>query len=177
MDKKISEKQKKFCDYYLELGNASEAYIKAGYTAKGANANAARLIANDSIKSYIEERRKQMDEERIAKPQEVLEYLTRVMNGQELDQFGLDAALSDRTKAAELLAKRYRLFDVKDNKTQSDTEKEKLEIEYKRLQNKKLEAEIKNITGDNIETTASDGFIQALNGTAQEDWEDEKEDN
>ena len=32
------------------------------------------------------------------------------MRGEEKDQFGLDAALQDRTKAAELLGKRYRLF-------------------------------------------------------------------
>ncbi|MEG1004351.1 MAG: hypothetical protein RSF37_13195, partial [Clostridium sp.] len=30
--------------------------------------------------------------------------------GEEKDQFGLDASLQDRTKAAELLGKRYRLF-------------------------------------------------------------------
>ena len=32
------------------------------------------------------------------------------MRGKEKDQFGLDASLQDRTKAAELLGKRYRLF-------------------------------------------------------------------
>ena len=32
------------------------------------------------------------------------------MRGEEKDQFGLDPSLQDRTKAAELLGKRYRLF-------------------------------------------------------------------
>ena len=63
-----------------------------------------------SIKSYIEERMKVLDEKRIAKGEEVLQYLTKVMRGEEKDQFGLDASLQDRTKAAELLGKRYRLF-------------------------------------------------------------------
>ena len=35
------------------------------------------------------------------------------MRGEEKDQFGLDASLQDRTKAAELLGKRYRLFTEK----------------------------------------------------------------
>lgn len=35
------------------------------------------------------------------------------MRGEEKDQFGLDATISDRTKAAELLGKRYRLFTDK----------------------------------------------------------------
>ena len=53
---------------------------------------------------------KVLDEKRIAKGEEVLQYLTKVMRGEEKDQFGLDASLQDRTKAAELLGKRYRLF-------------------------------------------------------------------
>jgi phage terminase small subunit len=178
VDKKISEKQKKFCDYYLESGNATEAYIKAGYNTKGARHNASRMITNDNIKAYIEERTRQMDSERIATPEEVLKYFTSVMRGEIKDQFDLDAPLTERTKAADALAKRFKFYD-KDSRTLTEIEKEKerLEIEYKRLQNKKLEAEIKTITGDNNEITANDGFIKALNSTAQEDWEDEKEDN
>lgn len=110
MERKLTPKQKAFADYYIELGNATEAYIKAGYNEKGARANSARLIANDSIKQYIDERLSKIEDERIAKGEEVLQYLTKVMRGEEKDQFGLDASLQDRTKAAELLGKRYRLF-------------------------------------------------------------------
>ncbi|KEZ88702.1 terminase [Clostridium sulfidigenes] len=107
---KMTPKQKAFVDYYIELGNATEAYIRAGYNKKGARANSSRLIANDSIKQYIDERLKEIEDKRIAKGEEVLQYLTKVMRGEEKDQFGLDASLQDRTKAAELLGKRYRLF-------------------------------------------------------------------
>lgn len=41
---------------------------------------------------------------------DVLEYLTRVMNGEEKDSFGLDTSISDRNKAAELLGKRLLLW-------------------------------------------------------------------
>ncbi|AQW23482.1 terminase small subunit [Clostridium perfringens] len=109
-NKKLTPKQKAFADYYIETGNATEAYIRAGYNKKGARGNASRLIANDSIKRYIEERLKEIEDERIADGKEVLQYLTKVMRGEEKDQFGLDASLQDRTKAAELLGKRYRLF-------------------------------------------------------------------
>ncbi|WP_346891218.1 terminase small subunit [Clostridium sp. UBA3887] len=107
---KLTPKQKAFCDYYIETGNATEAYIRAGYNKKGARANSSRLIANDNIKQYIDERLKEIEDKRIAKGEEVLQYLTKVMRGEEKDQFGLDASLQDRTKAAELLGKRYRLF-------------------------------------------------------------------
>ena len=110
MDRKLTPKQRAFADYYIETGNATEAYIRAGYNKKGARANSARLIANDSIKQYIDERLSKIEDARIAKGGEVLQYLTKVMRGEEKDQFGLDASLQDRTKAAELLGKRYRLF-------------------------------------------------------------------
>lgn len=116
MDKKLTPKQKAFIDYYLETGNATESYKKAYKSCKKdgtARANSSKLLANANISKYIEERVKQMDDERIAKPEEVLKYLTSVMRGQEKDQFGLDASLQDRTKAAELLGKRYRLFTEK----------------------------------------------------------------
>ncbi|MGE7693918.1 terminase small subunit [Lysinibacillus sp. NPDC094177] len=40
----------------MELENATEAFIKAGYNEKGSRDNSARLIANDSIKANIDER-------------------------------------------------------------------------------------------------------------------------
>lgn len=110
---KFTEKQLKFADYFLEIGNATEAAIKAGYSEKYAGTNTDKLLKNTNVKEYIEERKKQLDTERIANQEEVLEYLTAVMRGSEKDQFGLDAALADRTKAAELLGKRYRLFTDK----------------------------------------------------------------
>lgn len=108
MDKKLTPKQQAFADYYIETGNATEAARRAGY--KKPNVQGSQNLEKLSIKSYIEERMKVLDEKRIAKGEEVLQYLTKVMRGEEKDQFGLDASLQDRTKAAELLGKRYRLF-------------------------------------------------------------------
>lgn len=107
-NRKLTPKQKAFADYYIELGNATEAARRAGY--KKPNVQGSQNLEKLSVKSYIEERIKLLDEKRIAKGEEVLQYLTKVMRGEEKDQFGLDASLQDRTKAAELLGKRYRLF-------------------------------------------------------------------
>ena len=104
MDNKLTPKQRAFADYYIETGNATEAARRAGY--KKPNVQGSQNLEKLSIKSYIEERVKASDEKRIAKGEEVLEYLTKVMRGEEKDQFGLDASLQDRTKAAELLGKR-----------------------------------------------------------------------
>ena len=107
---KMTEKQKAFCDYYIETGNATEAAIKAGYSKKTAKVIGSENLTKPYLKQYIDERLAKIEDARIAKGEEVLQYLTKVMRGEEKDQFGLDASLQDRTKAAELLGKRYRLF-------------------------------------------------------------------
>lgn len=110
MDNKLTPKQRAFADYYIETGNATEAARKAGYKGKNLNRIASENLSKLDIKQYIDERLAKIEDARIAKGEEVLQYLTRVMRGEEKDQFGLDASLQDRTKAAELLGKRYRLF-------------------------------------------------------------------
>lgn len=114
MSKGMTEKQKRFCDYYLESGNATEAYKRAGYkNYKSAGVEANKTLKKPKIFEYIQSRLQQMEIDRIAKPEEVLKYLTKVMRGEEKDQFGLDAPLSERTRAAELLGKRYKIFTEK----------------------------------------------------------------
>ena len=59
---------------------------------------------------FIQKKLEEKENQRIASQDEVLQYLTKVMRGEEKDQFGLDASLQDRTKCAELLGKRYGTF-------------------------------------------------------------------
>lgn len=122
---KLSIKQKRFADEYIISGNAEEAAVIAGYSKKYARGNAYKLVANSGVKSYIEERLKELDNKSIAKQEEVLQYLTSVMRG-ELEEevlYGIgdgvqstrhiEVGAKDRLKAAELLGKRYRLFTDK----------------------------------------------------------------
>ena len=108
---KLTEKQKRFIDYYVETANATESAKKAGYSFKTAmNIGAENLT---KLNYFIQERLQQLEDNRIASQEEVLQYLTKVMRGEEKDQFGLDASLQDRTKCAELLGKRYGTFKEK----------------------------------------------------------------
>lgn len=75
---KLTEKQKRFCDEYIKLGNATQAAIKAGYSAKYANTNASKLLQNTTIKSYIDERMEQLASERIMSAQEAVELLSSI---------------------------------------------------------------------------------------------------
>ena len=94
----LTPKQKAFADYYIECGNAAEAARKAGYSLRTADAIGRENLRKPTVSAYISERQKQIDDCRIADAAEILQYLT--------DQFGLDAPLAERTKAAVELAKR-----------------------------------------------------------------------
>lgn len=103
----LTPKQKKFCDYYIETGNASEAARRAGYSEKTARTIGQQNLAKRAIKDYISERMKNQDRERVASADEVIAFYTAVMRGEVRDQFGIEASLSDRLKAGENLMKRY----------------------------------------------------------------------
>ena len=108
---KLTQKQQKFIDYYIETGNATEAARRAGYDAK--TNRALESIGSENLRKldvYIKERLKPIDNKRIADANEVLQYLTAVMRGEVKDTFDFDTSVRDRNKAAELLGKRHRLF-------------------------------------------------------------------
>ena len=128
MENGMTEKQKIFADEYIICLNATKAYKKAYPNVKKdevARANGSRLLTNANVKAYIDEKLAELQSKKVADQQEVLEYLTAVMRGKKtepllvLDGEGkqkvVDAVppVQARTKAAELLGKRYRLFTDK----------------------------------------------------------------
>lgn len=125
----LTEKQKRFADYYIETGNMTEAAIKAGYSKKTARVIGQENLLKPAIKNYVDERLKELEEKRVASATEVMQLLTSAMRG-ELDEevvvvesigdYCSEArlvkkkiGLKDRIKAAELIGKRHRLFTDK----------------------------------------------------------------
>ena len=125
MANKLTIKQQKFVDEYLICGNATQAAIKAGYSKKTAQAIGAENLSKPLIKNYIDERRQELADSKIADAQEVLEYLSSVMRGEQTEQtlasigelgqevIDIDVGAKDRLKAAEMIGKRFRLFTDK----------------------------------------------------------------
>lgn len=107
MAEKLTPKQKAFADAYIECGNASEAARRVGYSAKNADVQGAQNLVKPSISAYIAQRMAAQDAARVASADEVLRFFSAVMRGEEKDQFGLDASLSDRLNAGKELLKRY----------------------------------------------------------------------
>lgn len=112
-DTKLTDKQLLFATEYIKTANATQAAIKAGYSENSARQQGSRLLSNANVSQYIQSHMEKKNKSTIATADEVLEYLTKVMNGEEKDAFGLDTSIADRTKAAELLGKRHMLFTEK----------------------------------------------------------------
>ena len=104
----LSEKQRRFIDEYIQYADAKKAAILAGYSKKTAKSIGCENLTK--LHRFIQWKMQDIKTEKIASQQEVLEFLTRVMNSDEKDAFGLDASLQDRIKCAELLGKRYGTF-------------------------------------------------------------------
>lgn len=121
----MTKKQQRFCKEYLLDLNATQAAVRAGYSAKTAYSLGNELLKKPEIKKYIEEQLEALKCEKIASAKEVLEYLTAVMRGEQSEQVPLmtgggaqklvqkEIGAKDRLKAAELLGKRYALFSEK----------------------------------------------------------------
>lgn len=109
----LNDQQIAFCEHYVATLNATQGAIDAGYSEKTARQQGSRLLTNANIKVFIDALLQELEDQRIAKADEVLQFLTAAMRGEVKDSFDLDPSLQDRMKAAELLGKRYKLFTDK----------------------------------------------------------------
>lgn len=122
----LTPKQKAFCDYYLESGNATDAAIKAGYKKDNARSTASENLTKPYIIDYIKERQKQIEDARIADVAEVMQFFTSVMRGEIADQFGLEAELQTRINAAkEIMKRKERIEDLDEKQKEKNSGKKK----------------------------------------------------
>ena len=140
---KLTTKQKRFCDEYLIDLNATQAAIRAGYSEKTAKSIGQENLTKPDLQEYIQKMLDAKDKQLIAKQDEVLQTLTRVLRREEkenvvvtiksrkssYDKNGkkvikeseepriveIPPKLSDTNKAAELLGKYYTLWNDKLN--------------------------------------------------------------
>lgn len=141
---KLTEKQRRFVDYYVETGNASEAARRAGYAEKAAYRTGSENLRKPQVKAAIDARLKELEDKRIAKADEVLQFLTSTLRGEVKEErvvvegtgegrsdariIKVQVSARDRLEAAKSLLKRYPM--------QLDAKEQKLKLQ-------KLEAEIR----------------------------------
>lgn len=177
----LTDKQQLFCIYYIRCFNATKAYQKAygcGYTTAVTNGPA--LLGNTRIKEEILQlKQDRLNREFLSESDIFQKYMDiafadindfvdisagfvtakdgidgTIVSEVSNTQSGVKIKLADRMKALQWLADHMDLA----------TEKQKAEIAL-------LKAKVQTDDGEEI---ADDGFLDALNGTAAEDWGDEE---
>lgn len=144
---KLTEKQRRFVDYYVETGNASEAARRAGYAEKAAYRTGSENLRKPQVKAAINARLKELEDKRIAKADEVMQFLTSTLRGEIKEErivvegtgdgrsdariIKVQVSARDRLEAAKSLLKRYPM--------ELDTKEQKLKLQ-------KLETEIRAAT-------------------------------
>lgn len=130
---KLTEKQKRFIDYYIETGNATESARRAGYSPKTAEAIGLENLGKPRIKAVIDARLKELEDKRIAKADEVMQFLTSTLRGEVKEErvvvegtgdgrsdariITVQVSARDRLEAAKSLLKRYPMqLDAKEQK-------------------------------------------------------------
>ena len=99
-----TEKQQRFVEEFFIDYNATQAYIRAGYSKAGATTSASRLLANAHIQEAIAERAAYLQ-------QEVQVDQNFVIGGFKEIYLDVEASNQDRLRALENLAKFLRLYD------------------------------------------------------------------
>lgn len=102
----LTSQEATFIDRYIETGNGTQSVIDAGYKTNHPAQYAQQLLNKLYINSEIKYRLECAKTEAIASATEIMQYFTDVMRGKIKDQFDMEASLSERTKAAQELAKR-----------------------------------------------------------------------
>ena len=137
----LNEKQKQFCEEYIIDLNGTQAAIRAGYSAKTANEQAAQLLAKLSIQEYIQ-KIKNKRSERVKYSQDelmrdILEVKNRCMQANPvLDKEGNETGIwkfdsNGANKALDMLAKHVGFYET-DNKQKAlniSVNREAVEVE------------------------------------------------
>lgn len=133
----LTEQEHMFLRAYIRDGDTAKAVVEAGICDEDEKQKTKvyvgnRLLKQPNIIAKIKEIIERMDADTIMSTQEVMEYFTAVARGQIKDQFGLDAPLTERTRAAIEVAKRT--IDL-ENKTNANDNQIHITLDWKRDEN------------------------------------------
>ncbi|KWT48997.1 MULTISPECIES: terminase small subunit [Lactiplantibacillus] len=118
MKRKLTPKQQRFADEYIESGKKEESAIKAGYKSRSAHSIATENLQKPAIKSYIDERMAEIASKRIMDATEAVELLTSIARGETKETVYIgtadgvyekhkEADLKTRISATKEILKRY----------------------------------------------------------------------
>lgn len=137
---KLTEKQQRFADEYIRLGNATEAARLAGYSPRTARSIGEENLTKPDIKTYIDGVLAEMASKRVMGATEAMELLTSIARGEMEETIYIGTAdgvetvddklpdINQRTAALKEILKRYPIDrEGKERLLQAQADKAKAE--------------------------------------------------
>jgi len=111
----LTIRQRRWADYFIAGGNATQAAIEAGYSPHMARSIGHENTKKPQIQQYIKGRMEKEYKDRVLSAQEVLERLSDIAKGGITQKTGKGEeekppTFAEQTRALELLGKVHRLF-------------------------------------------------------------------
>ena len=165
---KLSAKRQRFIDEYCIDFNGTQAAIRAGYSIRTANEQAARLLATVSVKRALEEKRAEMAESSKLKTSDVIDELRRIAFSDITQVVSFNAAKA-KVKSSRKLSEDARKVIASVSQTQNGLTV-KMHDKVKALE---LLGRYLNIFTDRVEVEGCGlGLILNMNAPAQNKCED-----
>lgn len=105
----LTPKQEKFCQEYIQCGNASEAYRKAydcsNMKSETINKRACELLSNGNITGRVQTLNAEIKSKAIASAEEVQEWLTKLLRGEIEEECVTVEGTGEGTSEARIITK------------------------------------------------------------------------
>ena len=169
----LDEERQLFCIYYLKYHNQVKAYmkVKPGTKYNSATVMASRWMHESRVQDEINRLKAELYADALLDPNDIVQKYIDIafaditdyanFSGRSVSQgkHGISIKLNDRMKALDWLTKHLNIANAE----------QKAKIELIKAQIGKLN------TGEDNEAFENDGFIEALNNSAKEDWNEDEE--
>ena len=164
MERKLTAKQRLFCDEYIKSGNAKDAALKAGYSPRTAKSIGQENLTKPDLKSYIDAKMAEIESHKIADAKEVLEFYTRVLRDEEIEEIPIATpqgvtivsekpSIKNKIAVSKELLKRYPLSPFEKAKLKKlNAEAGIVETQYKAL-SEDTKSQSRTIIVDDVKET------------------------
>jgi len=161
----LQPRQYKFCEYYLQTGVASTAYVKAGYSQSNKYSGSSELMTNPKVREYIRRAKRSMATNFLISKQNAQKLLTKLAKGQTKEEVVFNQQIYDdsgnlKSIDAQIVKKRV------DGRVQMAAVKEVMRI-YDEIDDNnfdvastddKLHQAMKNRIGDSLKLQSEEGL-------------------
>lgn len=156
----MTQRQKRFCEYYIKTLNATDSAKKAGYSKKTAYTIGQKLTKKDEIKKYIQQRLEKTDKKIIMSADRAMEEVTKIALGSateehifiirnKIERVEKRIFTKDQLKALEMILKLNGKFDVNIKELEKEKEKETIKEFIKSI--KATDKSLNDLYKDDVE--------------------------